>query len=168
MVGDPRPRQKRRMGDISDVSATLTNLIYHVVFSTKNRSPIIYEEVQSELHNYIAGIVRNKKELLLGIGGIEDHLHIVLKVRAGINLSEIVRTIKSNSSKWLNECKSYQGSFNWQNGYGAFSVSASQLDRVCHYVKNQKEHHKKTSFQDEFVRFLEQNQMEYNPAYLWD
>ena len=125
------------------MTSTLTNLIYHVVFSTKNRAPILREDVQIELHDYIAGIIRNKRELLLEIGGIEDHLHIVLKIRSSVNLSEVMRTIKSNSSKWLNESKNYQGTFSWQNGYGAFTVSASQIERVRRYVRNQKEHHKK-------------------------
>ena len=124
------------------MTSTLTNLIYHVVFSTKNRAPILREDVQIELHDYIAGIIRNKRELLLEIGGIEDHLHIVLKIRSSVNLSEVMRTIKSNSSKWLNESKNYQGTFSWQNGYGAFTVSASQIERVRCYVRNQKEHHK--------------------------
>lgn len=149
------------------MASTLTNLIYHVVFSTKNRSPLIGEDVQGELYKYIGGIVQNEQEVLLGIGGIEDHLHLILKVRAGINLSDIVRVIKANSSKWLNECKDYCGEFSWQNGYGAFTVSASQVERVRNYVRNQKEHHRKNSFQDEFLAFLKQNQVEYNPAYIW-
>ncbi|MEI6804913.1 MAG: IS200/IS605 family transposase [Myxococcaceae bacterium] len=149
------------------MTSTLTNLIYHVVFSTKNRAPTIKEEIQTELYDYIAGIIRNKQELLLGIGGIENHLHLILKVRAGINLSEMVRVIKANSSKWLNERKNYQGSFSWQNGYGAFTVSASQIERVRHYVRNQKEHHRKNSFEEEYLIFLKQNQIEYNPTYLW-
>lgn len=149
------------------MTSTLTNLIYHVVFSTKNRAPIIHESIQNELYKYIGGIIRNKQEILLGIGGIEDHLHLILKVRAGINLSDMVRTIKSNSSKWLNECKNYEGTFSWQNGYGAFTVSASQVGRVQYYVKNQKEHHQKSSFQDEFLAFLKQNQMDYDPTYVW-
>ena len=102
------------------------------------------------------------------IGGTEDHLHILLRMRAIVNLADMMREIKAGSSRWLNEIKNFNGTFGWQNGYGAFTVSASQVERVRAYIKNQKEHHQKNNFENEFVQFLEHNQLDYHPDYLWN
>ena len=147
---------------------SLTNLIYHVVFSTKHREALIRAEIQIDLYNYIFGIIHNHQGSPLEIGGTEDHVHILLKIKASICLADMMREIKAGSSKWLNEIKNFNGTFGWQNGYGGFTVSASQVERVRAYVKNQKEHHQKNNFENEFVQFLEHNQLEYNPDYLWN
>ena len=147
---------------------SLTNLIYHVVFSTKHREALIREEIQLELHSYLGAVIRKNQGIVLEIGGTEDHVHILLKIRAMMSLSDMMREIKSDSSRWLNKIKNFNGTFGWQNGYGGFTVSASQVERVRAYVKNQKKHHQKNNFENEFLQFLEHNQLEYNPDYLWN
>jgi putative transposase len=133
------------------MSSTLTNLIYHVVFSTKNRFPLIHDDVQPRLYSFIGEVVKNRNGILLEAGGIEDHIHLVLKLRADLSLAEMIRAVKTNSSKWMNDCGR---PFSWQSGYGAFTVSASNVARVRSYLKNQREHHRKKTFQEEYEAFL--------------
>ncbi len=117
---------------------------------------------------YIAGIVRSKGGILLDIGGMPDHVHLITKFKADRSVAEMVRLIKSNSSKWVNERDGRSVRFEWQSGYGAFSVSQSQLEALRHYVRNQEEHHRTRSFQDEFREFLDRHGIEYDERYLWD
>ncbi len=149
------------------MSSTLSNLIYHVVFSTKNRGSLIDSALQPELYDCISGVVNRCNGILLKIGGIEDHVHLVMKLRTDIALSEIVRTVKSNSSKWLNERQDATELFAWQRGYGAFTVSASKLPALLQYVQNQKDHHKKMSFKEEYEAFLARNNIAYENDQLW-
>ena len=146
---------------------TLTNLLYHIVFSTKAREPLIRESFRDELEKYIAGMVRNNGGILLGIGGVADHLHIVAKFKPDRSVAEMVRLIKANSSRWVNEEHGQRGRFEWQAGYGAFSVSQSQLDALLAYVanENQQEHHRKRSFQDEYRDFLARHGIEFDERY---
>jgi putative transposase len=146
---------------------TLTNLLFHIVFSTKDREPLIRPAFRDELQKYIAGIVRNEGGVLLGVGGMPDHLHLVTKFKSDRSVAEMVRLIKANSSKWVNEEHGAAGRFAWQNGYGAFTVSQSQLDALLNYVANQESHHRVRSFQDEYREFLIKHGVEFDEKYLW-
>jgi REP element-mobilizing transposase RayT len=149
------------------MAATLTNLLYHVVFSTKNRQPLIRNAFRNELERYITGIVRNEGGALLGIGGMPDHLHVVARWNADRSVAEMVRLIKANSSKSINERPGESGRFAWQTRYGAFSVSQSQLKTLLTYVGNQQAHHRTRSFQAEFRAFLRKQGIEWDERYLW-
>jgi REP element-mobilizing transposase RayT len=150
------------------VAGTYTNLLYHFVFSTKNRIPLISENVQQDLYSYIGGIVRGEGGTLLEIGGISDHVHLLAKLKPTKSISEILNRIKSKSSKWMNEEKMKTRKFGWQDGYGAFSVSESQIASVRRYIRSQEQHHQRQSFQDEFRALLEKQGIEYEERYLWD
>lgn len=150
------------------MSSTLTNLIYHIVFSTKNREPYMVSDVRDELYTYMGGIVRSKGGILLEIGGVADHVHILMKQRQDIAVSDMVRLIKVNSSKWLNEKPGFrENRFAWQSGYGAFSVSVSQAESVRRYIQKQEEHHQIRGFQAEYVDFLDKHGIEYDERYVW-
>jgi REP-associated tyrosine transposase len=116
---------------------TYTNLLIHIVFSTKHREPLIHNALKRELHKYLGGLVRDKNGILLEIGGMADHVHLVVKLRPDTCVSEMVKYIKANSSGWVNDRADQQGSFYWQTGYAAFTVSESQLPAVREYVLNQ-------------------------------
>ena len=149
------------------MGSTLTNLVYHVVFSTKAREPMIIQEVRDELYRYIGGIVKGESGVLIQIGGMPDHIHMVLKLKPVHKLSDIMKKIKGNSSKWINEQNRLEAIFGWQDGYGAFTVSKSQIPVVVRYVKEQENHHSHFSFKEEFIRVLKRHQIEYNEQYLW-
>ncbi|HEX7287060.1 MAG TPA: IS200/IS605 family transposase [Candidatus Angelobacter sp.] len=136
----------------------------HVVFSTKGRSKIIDKASQPKLWSYIAGIGRNMGCLILANGGIEDHIHLLLQLPPKLDLSSAVQKLKANSSKWMNE----RGNrFAWQEGYGAFSVSASSLKQVISYINNQEKHHRKLTFEQEFIALLEKHGISYDPKYVF-
>ncbi len=153
--------------EIIAMADTLTNLLFHIVFSTKDREPLIRPAFRDELEKYIAGIIRNEGGVLLGIGGMPDHLHLVTKFKPDRSIADQVRVIKANSSKWVNENHGAAGRFGWQAGYGAFSVSQSQLEPLLAYVANQEAHHRVRSFQDEYREFLVKHVVEFDEKYLW-
>jgi REP element-mobilizing transposase RayT len=148
--------------------STHTNLLYHLVFSTKCRIPLITPIMQEELYHYIGGIIRGEGGILLEIGGINEHIHILTKFKPSISVSEMLASIKANSSKWANENKMKMRKFGWQGGYAAFSVSESQVPAVTKYIRAQEEHHRKVSFQEEYITLLKKHQIEYDERYLWD
>jgi REP element-mobilizing transposase RayT len=148
--------------------STYTNLLYHIVFSTKERVPLIADDWQEELYRYIGGIIRAEGGVQLEIGGIDDHVHILAKFKPAISVSEMLNKIKANSSKWANDHKMKMRKFAWQEGYAAFSVSESQVPNLVTYIRNQAEHHRKQTFQEEFVALLKRHGIEYDPKYLWD
>jgi REP element-mobilizing transposase RayT len=148
--------------------STYSNLLYHIIFSTKQREPLITSALRGELYLYVAGILRGQDGLPLEIGGMPDHLHLVIRIRPDVSVSDIVRLIKANSSKWANERPNAPGRFAWQRGYGAFTVSVSQLESVRQYVRNQEEHHRTRTFQEEFVEFLKRHGIEFDERYLWE
>ena len=148
--------------------STYSNLLYHIIFSTKQREPLITLGWRDELYRYVAGILRGQDGLPLEIGGMPDHLHLVIRVRPDVSVSDIVRLVKANSSKWANERPDGMGRFAWQRGYGAFTVSVSQLDAVRQYVRSQEKHHRTRTFQEEFVEFLKHHGIEFDERYLWD
>ncbi len=149
------------------MSSTLTNLLYHIVFSTKNREPVITKPIRADLYKYIGGIVRGEGETLLEIGRMPDHVHLVARFKAEPSVATMVKIIKSKSSKWLNEQPKRPGRFEWQRGYAAFTVSKSQLEKVRVYVRNQEQHHRRKTFQEELRLLLEKHGVEYDERYLW-
>ena len=148
--------------------STFTNLLYHIVFSTKYRKPLINLAWQDELYGYIGGIVRNENGTLLNIGGVADHVHLLLKLRATVTISDLLRKVKANSSRWVNERSDMKQRFEWQTGYAAFSVSESQVNRLRDYIDNQAEHHQRTSFKDEFLALLDKHQIDFELKYLFE
>jgi REP element-mobilizing transposase RayT len=149
------------------MGSTLTNLIYHVIFSTKDREPAIIPEIRDELHRYLGGIVKGEGGVLLQIGGMPDHIHMVIKLKPIYALSEIMKKVKGSSSKWINEQNRLMDRFSWQEGYGGFTVSESQTASVVRYVGDQEKHHRTLSFKDEFLLILERHEVEYDERYLW-
>jgi putative transposase len=143
------------------------NLIYHIIFSTKDRAPIITPESQERLYEYIGGIIRAQGGIALAINGVADHLHVLAKLRQDKALSDMIRDFKANASGWMHNLFPEQKDFAWQNGYGAFTVSASQITEVSRYIANQEKHHQKRSFRDEFIAILKANEMEFDERYLW-
>jgi putative transposase len=140
-----------------------TNLIYHIVFATKNRQPLITDDVKSRLYDYIGGTIRRTGGIALAINGMEDHVHVLAKLRPDKSVSDVLRDLKANSSGWMHDVFPELEDFSWQNGYGAFTVSASQIDKVKEYIANQEEHHRKiVSFRDEFIKLLKANEIEFD------
>jgi REP element-mobilizing transposase RayT len=148
------------------MAGTYTKLIYHIIFSTKHREPVIAPRLRENLYPYIGGIIRGQDNMLQAIGGMPDHIHLVVRMKSDISVSEIVRLVKANSSKWINEQPNRPSRFGWQSGYGAFSVSFSQLASVCQYVERQEEHHRKKTFQEEYQEFLRRHDISFDERYL--
>ena len=144
-----------------------TNLIYHIVFSTKDRRPLITSEREERLYEYIGGIIRGLGGILLIINGVDDHVHVLAKLRPDRSVSDVLRDLKANSSGWMHDVFPDAKDFSWQNGYGAFTVSFSQVEKVRRYIASQEIHHSEHSFQDEFVSLLRANEIEFDERYLW-
>ncbi|MFZ1699900.1 MAG: transposase [Pyrinomonadaceae bacterium] len=144
---------------------SLVKILVHVVFSTKNRLDLIHPEVEAALYGYIHGIVENNKSKLIIGGGTANHGHLLISVGKTIDISDLVGDIKRDSSAWM---KQHERSFYWQEGYGAFSIGESQVPRVVDYIENQKQHHARQDFKDEFRGLLKQYSVEYDERYVWD
>ena len=147
---------------------SFVSLHCHLVFSTKHRAPMIDDDLQSRLFEYIGGTARGLNSVLLDAGGIADHVHLLVSLNKEIALSDYMREIKAESSKWIHETFPERSEFAWQAGYGAFAVSYSQIDRVKEYIANQPEHHRKRTFQQEFVSMLKKHHIPFEEQYLWD
>ncbi len=145
-----------------------TDLLTHMVFSTKSRENLITPDLQPRLFAYMGGIAKNNKCVLLAAGGMPDHIHLLLGVHQTISQAELARVVKANSSKWIHETFTDLEGFSWQSGYGAFSIGRSQVPDVKRYIDTQAEHHKRYSFQDEFRKMLEQHNIEYDERYIWE
>ncbi len=143
-----------------------TSLAYHIVFSTKERRAFLRPEIRERVRDYIGGIVRNMKCQLLAGDGMDDHLHLVVLAHPTVAPSDLLRTIKANSSKWIHDTFENLATFSWQDEYSAFSVSKSALSDVIAYVQGQGEHHKKMTFQEELVALLEKHGIEYDQRYI--
>lgn len=148
------------------MSSSYTNLIYHIIFSTKDRRPFITDAYQSRLYEYIGGTVRALGGISLALNGTEDHVHLLAKLRPDKALSDVLRDLKANASGWMHDVFPELNDFSWQRGYGAFTVSQSQIADVRKYIAAQQEHHRKQSFRDEFLRFLRANGVEYDERYM--
>ena len=146
---------------------TYTNLLFHIVYSTKYRKPLIRPPWQDELYGYMGGIIRDEKGILLVAGGMADHVHLLAKLPPTIAVSDMLRLIKTNSSKWTNEREDVRY-FEWQAGYAAFSVSESQADRVKEYIRKQEERHRTRTFKDEYLTLLRKHNIEFQERYVFD
>jgi len=149
------------------VANTYTSLHYHLIFSTKNREPWIRPDIEQRIWEYLGGIARQNGMKALQIGGIEDHVHVVLAIPAPLSLSKGLQLLKGASSKWIHETFPDLTTFQWQDGYGAFTVSKSHLPEVVDYVAQQREHHKHQTFQDEYRTWLHKHGIEYDERYVW-
>ena len=147
---------------------TYSQLLNHIVFSTKHREPCISADIAERLYPYIGGIIRAEKGTLYDIGGVEDHVHIYLRWRPDGAISDLVRTIKSRSSKWVHETIPNLSTFAWQEGYAVFSVSKSQEDTLKRYIAIQAEHHKKEDFKSELLRLLRAHGIDFEERYVFD
>lgn len=147
---------------------TYSQIYIQVVFAVKGRSNLISKHNREELHKYISGIVQNENQKMLAIFAMPDHVHILIGLKPNIAISNLVRDIKANSSKFINEKNWVKGKFQWQEGYGAFSYSRSQIDNVINYILNQEEHHQKKTFKEEYLEFLHKFEIEYDEKYLFE
>jgi len=147
---------------------TYTRLYIQLVFSPMDRKCLIPKKHKEELQKYSTGIIQNRKHKLLAINYMPDHVHIFIGYQPSQALPDLLRDIKANTSKFINEKKWLTGKFQWQEGYGAFSYGHSQIDDVIHYIKTQEDHHQKTSFRDEYLKLLDKFEVEYDPNYLFD
>ena len=139
--------------------------LVHCVFSTKNRRNIISADVQNDLWAFLGGIARKNRCKALIVGGTENHVHALLSLPSDMPLSKAMQLMKGASSRWMNE--NHAKGFAWQEGYGAFTVGVSQKDQTIAYIRGQAEHHRKRSFEEEFVAFLNRHGIEYDPRYVW-
>jgi putative transposase len=147
------------------VTTTHARLLYHFVFSTKAREPRIKRTWQSELHEFLGGCVRTLQAVPLRIGGVEDHVHMLVSAHPTHAPADLVREIKKASANWVQ--RQHDPRFRWQRGYGAFSVSGTQTAGVIRYIENQEEHHRHHTFQEEYVAFLRDLEIEFDERYLW-
>jgi putative transposase len=146
--------------------STHLSLHFHLIFSTKDRLALMHQDWRGRLHAYIGGIINDLGGVPETIGGVEDHVHLLVGLRATHRLADVLREIKASSSKWVHE-ELQKPAFAWQEGYGAFTVSQSQVEAVKNYIANQEEHHRKRTFQEEYLEFLQKNGVEYDEKYLW-
>jgi putative transposase len=146
---------------------TYTSLHYHIVFSTKNREPSIDSEVRERIWAFLGGITRENSAKALCVGGTADHIHLLIIAPAALALSKIVQLLKGGSSKWIHDTFPQMQDFRWQDGYGAFTVSKSQITEVVRYIQGQQEHHRAKTFQEEYLDFLEKHAIEYDKRYVW-
>ena len=148
---------------------TFTYLTYHFVFSTKGRIACISPELKPDLFSYLGGIIRELDGKALIVNGMADHVHLLCQLSPAHCISDIMRIIKTNSSKWVHEERKIpRANFGWQTGYGAFSISKSRIDSVYKYITDQEHHHKKISFQEEFLSFLKHHGISYEERYIWE
>ncbi|WP_308004513.1 IS200/IS605 family transposase [uncultured Chryseobacterium sp.] len=147
---------------------TYTQIYIQIVFAVKGRQNLIPKENREELHKFITGIVSNRNQKLFAVFAMPDHVHILVSISPTITISDLVRDIKAGSSKLINEKEWMNGKFNWQEGYGAFSYSKSSIDSVVKYILNQEEHHKKKTFKEEYLDFMEKFEIKYDPEYLFE
>ena len=145
--------------------STHTNLHYHIVFSTKERLPLITDDWKDRLHAYLGGIVKTQEGVPLAIGGINDHAHLLVGLKSSHRLDYFIRDVKADSSKWVH--LELGKKFEWQKGYGAFTVSPNAVENVKNYVIHQPEHHKRKTFKEEYVELLEASGTEYDEKFLW-
>ncbi len=147
---------------------TYTQVYIQIVFTVKRRQNLIAKEHREKLHKYISGIIKKRNQKMLAIFAMPDHIHLLVGLKPDISISDLVRDIKAGSSKYINDSKWIPIRFNWQKGFGAFSYSKNQIDYVIKYILNQEEHHKKESFQKEYINFLKKFEIDYKDEYLFE
>ena len=146
---------------------TYSQIYIHIVFAVQGRQNLIHKNHREELHKYITGIVQKRGQKMLSVFCMPDHAHLLTGMKPSISISDLVRDVKAGSSKFINENKWMKGKFNWQEGFGAFSYSRSQIDTVINYILRQEEHHKKRTFKDEYIELLKKFEVEYDEQYLF-
>ncbi|KYG72152.1 REP element-mobilizing transposase RayT [Roseivirga ehrenbergii] len=149
-------------------TGTYSQIYIQVVFAVNGRQSLILRAWEDDLYKYITGIVQNKEQKMLAINGMPDHIHFLIGMRPTCCLSDLVREVKKASNKWINEQGHVKGKFEWQSGFGAFSYSHSALDKVIVYIMNQKDHHRKKTFKEEYIEFLNKYKIEFKDEYLFD
>jgi len=150
------------------MAQSLSSILIHLIFSTKNREPFITELIETELHPYMAKVFRELKSPSLAINGTADHVHILFSLARTVNVSDLVQDVKSESSKWIKTKGVEFKNFHWQRGYGAFSIGQSQVAAVKRYIARQKIHHQRFTFQQEIRKFLNSYGVAYDERYMWD
>ena len=150
------------------MSQSLAKILIHLIYSTKNREPVLGDDIHDELHRYSAGILKELESPAILINSVEDHVHILYSHSKNYSPSKIVEEVKKGSSKWLKTKGPAYSGFHWQSGYGAFSVSQSGVVEVVKYIESQKEHHRQKTFQEEYREFLRRYQVPYDERYVWD
>ncbi|MCK5847379.1 MAG: IS200/IS605 family transposase [Bacteroidales bacterium] len=147
---------------------TYTQIYLQFVFAVKGRQCLLQDSFREELHKYISGIIEKRNQKLIAINSVEDHMHIFIGFGTTMSTAALLHDIKMNSSKFIERNNWVKGKFAWQSGYGAFSYSRSHIDRVVKYINNQKEHHRKKTFKEEYLEFLEKYSVDYDERYLFD
>jgi len=165
-TANPAP-STRRVATIDTMANTYTSLHYHIVFSTKNRELWIKPDIEQRIWSYLGGIARENKMKPLQIGGTEDHIHMLLGAPAVFGPAKIAQLIKGGSSAWIQTTFSQMNGFGWQDGYGAFTASKSNLPSIIAYIQSQREHHRTKSFQEEYRGLLKQHEIDYDECYVW-
>lgn len=150
------------------MAQSLSSVLIHLVFSTKNREPFITDAIEGELQRYMAKIFRELKSPSLAIDGTADHIHALFSLSRVIAIADLVEEIKTSTSKWIKTNGREFRNFYWQSGYGAFSIGRSNVEDVKHYIRGQKKHHQRRTFQDELRKFLKAYQIPYDERYVWD
>ena len=153
--------------DYTIMANTYTQIHIHFVFAVKFRNGIINSQWKNTLYKYITGTIHNNNHKLLAINGTSDHIHILIGLRPSQSISDLMKDVKQSSSKWINENKLVKGHFEWQEGYGAFSHSKSQINKVIDYIDNQESHHKKLTFKEEYLDFLKKFEVDYDEKFIF-
>ncbi len=147
---------------------SLSFVVIHVIFSTKERHPFLESDSRSKLHAYLAEVARNAGCECYRVGGVADHVHLGIRLSRTLTIAELIENLKTSSSKWLKTQSPSLATFSWQHGYGCFSVGPTDLDSLCAYIDKQEKHHQTRTFQDEYRMFLKKYGVEYDEAYMWD
>ena len=150
------------------MAQSLAKILVHVVFSTKNRSACLGQDIREELYSYMATVLKNLDCPAIQIGGTQDHIHILGVLSKNLSIAQLVEGVKTPTSRWLKSKGVAYGKFHWQSGYGAFSVSQSNVGKVVEYIVHQEEHHREMTFKEELRRFLKKYGVTYDEEYLWD
>lgn len=147
---------------------SLSQLYVHLAFSTKHREPLLLAPLRAQMHSYLATVLTNSGSPAIKVGGTSDHVHALFRLAKNTSLAEIVEEIKTSSSKWIKTKGRAMASFHWQSGYGGFSVSPADVEKVAEYIAQQETHHRAVSFQEEYRKLLESHGIEYDERYVWD
>jgi len=150
------------------MTGTYSQIYIQIVFAVKGRENLISKKWKDELYKYISGIITNKGQKSIIVNGVSDHIHIFIGLKPSMSISDIVRDAKNNSSNFINDKKFVKGKFSWQEGFGAFSYAHSQIENVYNYILNQEQHHHKNTFKEEYLKFLQDFNIEFNEKYLFE
>ena len=150
------------------MAGTYSQIYIQAVFAVKGRENLIHKDWRDELHKYISGIITGKQQKSIIVNGVSDHVHCFIGLKPSMAVSDLIRDIKNNSSKFINEKEFVKGKFQWQEGYGAFSYAHSQVEQVYNYILNQEAHHQKKTFRQEYLEFLTKYEIEHKPEYLFE